>query len=151
MQTAGVIVFSVITGNKELQLPFGIVVAFVSLVLQAFVLPYKMFALDILQICVLANQALVLMAVYIGQSANYGFAMGNVLVALQFALLMLFFVYLVPFLRGLPQFFKTGNLEMPQDDDDDDDDTTKQQDDIAMKATPKAAVAVKPTRPTAMA
>ena len=151
MQTAGVIVFNVITGNKELQLPFGIVVAFVSLVLQAFVLPYKMFALDILQLCVLANQALVLMAVYIGQSANYGFAMGNVLVALQFALLMLFFVYLVPFLRGLPQFFKTGNLEMPQDDDDDDDDDTKQQDDIAMKATPKAAVAVKPTRPTAMA
>ena len=108
------------TNSDTFDLPFGIFIAIAATAIHAFILPYKDFALDVLQMCVLSNQVLVLFSMYVDQYADFGIQMGYCVTALQFVLLAIFLYYLVPFFwmqfKGLLEM-RMENLGKGQDEE----------------------------------
>ena len=106
---------------------FGDYLAWWEELFHAFVLPYKEFSLDVLQMCVLSNQILVLFSMYVDQDADFGIQMGYAVTALQFALLVVFLIYIVPFFWAqLKAMIESGIDRSGSSDDDEEKEIVKE-------------------------
>ena len=129
LQTAGVILVSIVTNSNTFDLPFGILIAILAMAIHAFVLPYKEFSLDVLQMCVLSNQILVLFSMYVDQYADFGIQMGYAVTALQFGLLIVFLIYIVPFFWAqIKAMIESGIDRSGNGDDEEKEEKTKEND-----------------------